>query len=63
MSGEMVIGPAAGSEDGRTPMTAGRAGGLLAIGGTPVVRLARMAGDGRAIHFSVNMVGDMSQDL
>ena len=45
MSGETVIGPAAGSEDGRTRRTAGRPGGLSAIGGTPVVRLADPADD------------------
>src|SRR5215472_15821788 len=45
MSSEMVIGPVAGSEDGRTRMTAGRGGGLLALGGTPVVRLANLADD------------------
>jgi len=48
MGGETVIGPAAGSEDGRTRMTAGRPGGLLAIGGTPVVRLAHLADEGCA---------------
>jgi cysteine synthase A len=45
MSGETVIGPAAGSEDGRTRLTAGRAGGLSVIGDTPVVRLAHLADD------------------
>ena len=45
MSGETVTGQVAGSEDGRARMTAGRAGGLLAIGGTPVVRLAHLADD------------------
>ena len=45
MSGETVIGPAAGSEDGRTRRTAGQPGGLSAIGGTPVVRLAHLADD------------------
>ena len=48
MSGETVTSPAAGSEDGRTRMTAGRPGGLWAIGGTPVVRLARLADEGCA---------------
>src|SRR5512140_3665155 len=48
MSGETVISPAAGSEDGRTRMTAGRPGGLGAIGGTPVVRLAHLADAGCA---------------
>ena len=48
MSGETVLGPAAGSEDGRTRLTASRAGGLLAIGGTPVVRLGHLAGAGCA---------------
>jgi cysteine synthase len=45
MSGETVTSPAAGSRDGRKRMTAGRPGGLAAIGGTPVVRLARLADD------------------
>src|SRR5215469_5764689 len=48
MSGEMIIGPAAGSEDGRTRMTAGRPGGISAIGGTPAVRLAHLAHEGCA---------------
>ena len=41
MSGETVASPA----DGRKGVTAGRPGGLSAIGGTPVVRLTRMADD------------------
>ncbi len=45
MSGETAISPAAGSQDGRKRMTAGRPGGLSAIGGTPVVRLAHLADD------------------
>src|SRR5690242_19495193 len=48
MSGETVIGPAAGSEDGQTRSTADRPGGLLAIGDTPVARLAHLAGEGCA---------------
>ena len=45
MSGETLISAAAGSEDGRTRMTAGRPGGLSAIGGTAVVRLAHLVDD------------------
>ena len=45
MSGETVTSPAAGSQLGRKRMTAGRPGGLAAIGGTPVVRLARLVDD------------------
>src|SRR6266852_8286385 len=45
MSGETVIGLAAGSQGERNRTTAGRAGGLSAIGGTPVVRLAYLADD------------------
>ena len=48
MSGEAVIGPAAGPEDGRARRAAGRPGGLSAIGGTPVVRLGRLVGEGCA---------------
>jgi cysteine synthase A len=48
MIGETVISPAAGSEDGRKRITAARPGGLSAIGGTPVARLARLAGEGCA---------------
>src|SRR5262252_3213159 len=48
MSGETVTGPAAGSQDERTRMRAGRPGGLSAIGGTPVVRLAHLPGEGCA---------------
>jgi cysteine synthase len=43
MSGEAVTGPAADSHNGRMRRTAGRPGGLSAIGGTPVVRLAHLA--------------------
>src|SRR6184192_1233833 len=56
MSGETVTGQVAGSEDGRARMTAGRAGGLLAIGGTPVVRLAHLADD-RCAEVWVKMEG------
>ena len=45
MSGEKVISPAAGSQDGRPRRPAGRPGGLSAIGDTPVVRLAQLADD------------------
>src|SRR5215831_21105883 len=45
MSGEAVADPVAGSEHGRGRMMAGRLGGLSAIGGTPVVRLAHLADD------------------
>jgi threonine synthase len=48
MSGEAVTSPAAGSQDGRKRMAAGRPGGLSAIGGTPVARLAHLADDGCA---------------
>src|SRR5262249_33427067 len=48
MSGEMVIGPAAGSADGQTRITADRTGGLLAIGGTSVVRMGHLVGEGCA---------------
>ena len=48
MSGETVTGPAAGSQDERARITAGRPGGLSAIGGTPVVRLAHLADEGCA---------------
>ena len=48
MSGEMVSGPGAGSEDGRTRPAPGRPGALMAIGGTPLVRLAHLAGEGCA---------------
>jgi cysteine synthase len=43
MSSETATSPVAGSEHGRQRMTAGRPGGLSAIGGTPVVRLAHLA--------------------
>src|ERR1700756_5976183 len=42
MNGETVIDPAAGSQAGRNRTAAG---GLSAIGDTPVVRLARLADD------------------
>ena len=45
MSGERVISPAAGSQDGRPRRPADRPGGLSAIGDTPVVRLAQLADD------------------
>src|SRR5215467_3708944 len=45
MNGETVAGPVAGPQQGRGRMTAGRLGGLSAIGGTPVVRLAHLADD------------------
>src|SRR5215471_6504510 len=45
MRGETVTSPVAGSEHGRQRKTAGRPGGLSAIGGTPVVRLAHLADD------------------
>ena len=48
MSDEAVTGPAASSQDPRTRMTAVRPGALSAIGDTPVVRLAHLAGEGCA---------------
>jgi cysteine synthase A len=48
MAGETVISPAAGSRDAAARVAAGRPGGLSAIGDTPVVRLARLAGEGCA---------------
>ena len=45
MAGETVISPAAASRDATARVAAGRPGGLSAIGDTPVVRLARLAGE------------------
>ena len=45
MSGETITSAAAGSQDGRRRVTAGRAAGLSAIGDTPAVRLGRLADD------------------
>jgi cysteine synthase len=54
MSGDTISSPAAGSQDGRKRMAAGRPGGLSAIGGTPVVRLAHLA-DERCAEIWVKM--------
>ena len=48
MSGATATSLAAGSKDRRKRVTAGRPGGLSAIGGTAVVRLAHLAGEGCA---------------
>src|ERR1700747_1504537 len=45
MSGATATSPAAGAEDRRKRVTAGRPAGLSAIGDTAVVRLAQLAGE------------------
>ena len=48
MASETVISPTAASRDATARVAAGRPGALSAIGDTPVVRLARLAGEGCA---------------